>query len=140
MNTSPSEDGFRSSLDRKKTRDGKAFPEPTIGLCIVKSCMFTKGTYQYSLLNATELQTIYTIYTDFNFQKPFNIFTQRFMPPMTQKILAMGTYLDPQKQAFGIFHHPSSMAFKTFLSHTIHAQGTCYSTPTAAHSRSGLTG
>lgn len=59
MNTSPSEDGFRSSLDRKKKRDGKAFPEPTIGLCI-PSCMFTKGTYQYSLLNAAELQTIYS--------------------------------------------------------------------------------
>jgi hypothetical protein len=43
----------------KKKRDGKAFPEPTIGLCI-PSCMFTKGTYQYSLLNAAELQTIYS--------------------------------------------------------------------------------
>ena len=73
--------------------------EPTIGLCI-SSCMFTKGTYQYSLLNATELQTIYT---DFNVQKAFNIFTQRFMPPMTQKMLAMGTYLDPQNKHLGYF-------------------------------------
>lgn len=87
MNTSPSEDGFRSSLDRKKNGMAKHFPSQPLVFAYHLACLprVLISIPYWMQLNCKPSIVIYSIYTDFNFQKPFNIFTQRFMPPMTQK-------------------------------------------------------